>query len=880
MPLVGVCDSVRMVAAGLGSDWRIDRGEPGNDFKGGATAGIAATALGAAMSLAYSHDAHCVAYVVGDDRGILARYPRLRKSSLGWVRDLGYWVEADVLLCDIDRPGHAEWSTHDEAREAVEEAHEALERAATVYATRSGLRVIQSMVSPLAVDSYEPALDVWRHGVERAVGMPADIAARDWTRLYRLPRVTRDGREQTWPVLTSDEVIEPPRAPAPVRVAVPAAFEREPVEREPVEREPVEREPVEWADSLPEELHGLCEAIAERMPDGDSPSWHDTHLAIAGALMRLGVPDSMLPEVARRVAALTYDTRPDDRAECARSTVDAARRGSSVRGVRWLVEHVPALGELMRRLLGRDEPPAPAVYADAPTPLELVAPMLADAIRSATERLTCIIVPPGTGKTHAARAVASERAKDGKKTGIAVPTHALAEQIQRDLELAGTPALRLVGIASARDEDGWICRYRDQAAALSGAGLSARAELCEGRGKRCEYYDGCSARIGQIGPPDALVTIGPHALAKRVSEAAGTRGLLVVDEPPEMVDTVRVTVADLEYAYRNLGLFAPTFARGMLRGLAGVRALLDSREDGDIALGAEVPDWETCVLDASEACSARDGGMPALDVSTARRIRVDPRLARDAARAGRVLSVLRRLILHQGVALVQLERGELVITWLRQQTREVLGRQGPVVAMGADLDAHEPTLTHVLGYVPTLVRVEPEETADVRRIWIRTASASRTTVVTDDGVRTDIMVQSLQQASRAARDWLGTMVDRALVVTHRTAMDGIQSTLVGRLELQTIGAEVMYYGALRGLDRWADCQLVITIGDPRPNIGEISRRERVAPMPSPDTLAACELEQAHGRLRTVHRRGRMVIVHVGSVRPRGRHWLDTVSHSL
>jgi hypothetical protein len=191
--------------------------------------------------------------------------------------------------------------------------------------------------------------------------------------------------------------------------------------------------------------------------------------------------------------------------------------------------------------------------------------------------------------------------------------------------------------------------------------------------------------------------------------------------------------------------------------------------------------------------------------------------------------------------------------------------------MGADLDVHAPTIESVVGYAPAVTRVEPQETADVHRIWL-SMPTSKTQLVTEYGIRTDLTLDALRIAARDARDWLGHSIDRALVVTHQPVIAAISSTIEGRLTLATIGADTAYYGALRGLDRWADCQLVITIGDPRPNIGEIERQARVAPMPTPDQLAACELEQAHGRLRTIHRAGRLVIVHVGYVRPRGHAW--------
>lgn len=88
------------------------------------------------------------------------------------------------------------------------------------------------------------------------------------------------------------------------------------------------------------------------------------------------------------------------------------------------------------------------------------------------------------------------------------------------------------------------------------------------------------------------------------------------------------------------------------------------------------------------------------------------------------------------------------------------------------------------------------------------------------------------------------------------------------------GREVVtgHYGALEGLDYMADCDATITLGDPRPNL--LAEADKAAYLGLDaegrlDALAAAELQQAHGRLRTVHRTRPGRQLHVGSVVPGG-----------
>ena len=69
-----------------------------------------------------------------------------------------------------------------------------------------------------------------------------------------------------------------------------------------------------------------------------------------------------------------------------------------------------------------------------------------------------------------------------------------------------------------------------------------------------------------------------------------------------------------------------------------------------------------------------------------------------------------------------------------------------------------------------------------------------------------------------------------------------------------------HYGEFRGLDHLRDADALATVGDPRPTLHADGRV---------DALDAAELDQAHGRLRLVHRERKARALHVGAIVPAG-----------
>jgi hypothetical protein len=90
------------------------------------------------------------------------------------------------------------------------------------------------------------------------------------------------------------------------------------------------------------------------------------------------------------------------------------------------------------------------------------------------------------------------------------------------------------------------------------------------------------------------------------------------------------------------------------------------------------------------------------------------------------------------------------------------------------------------------------------------------------------------------------------------------------------GVEILlgHYAAVRGLNRWKECDAIVTLGDPRPNIDAhlldlgVLRGEGETANARIRAEAEAELGQAHDRLRVVWRDRPGWALHVGSLLPR------------
>jgi hypothetical protein len=147
-----------------------------------------------AIAREWEHDAHLTMYAACDDQGT-AVFPRINKRGSSFVGDLlaqGGRVACSVLIFDHDLPEKAEW-TEDGLGEFVRFIAESDFHLPTYwYTTLHGSRFVYVLDEPVSHAEAEGLmLGIMRDAL--AEGLELDTACKDWTRLFRLPRVLRDG---------------------------------------------------------------------------------------------------------------------------------------------------------------------------------------------------------------------------------------------------------------------------------------------------------------------------------------------------------------------------------------------------------------------------------------------------------------------------------------------------------------------------------------------------------------------------------------------------------------------------------------------------------------------------------------------------------------
>lgn len=175
-----------------------------------------------AFSTTHSTDEHLVLYSVEDANGpTRGPVPRITKGAVASLFDpsdrCGYKdsipgivrVGASALALDFDLPEHVRWTpTHKESvMRILGEAGQVwplLLKPSVFYTTSGGLRLVWFLTRSVDVRGVGGLEDLLHGLVSMAYmsGLLVDPACKDWTRLFRLPRVTRLDKQpaeaQTW----------------------------------------------------------------------------------------------------------------------------------------------------------------------------------------------------------------------------------------------------------------------------------------------------------------------------------------------------------------------------------------------------------------------------------------------------------------------------------------------------------------------------------------------------------------------------------------------------------------------------------------------------------------------------------------------------------
>ncbi len=902
--------------------------------------------LRAALTRVYATDAHLVAYLVDG----LERQPRVSKPGLELY---GRRLTVECFFCDVDNPGHTPWT--DELFEAARAQDTTLPSLSTagVYYTRHGRRIVQPLATPLPVESVETRLAAWLLRLKQE-GLAVDWACRDWTRHYRLPNVPREAGGRSRCInLEFMKAIELPPLPSPEENPTSNESAR-PTESTPV-RAPLRRRQVgEWTGTLPEPWRPIAVALAQAMPEVTT-EWHSPFMALSGALLGRGLPPEHLPAMIGAISMLTgRDDRIEDRHTLAKTTALRWQQRFPITGYTTLAAQWPKLAEAL------DEAFASAAEAKLreqareqhgaarPLSLEETTRALEEAIAHAPPGLTLIKAECGLGKTQAALRVAAQRAAKphadpkaldvrapaGSKTALSVDKNRLARQCVAVLAGHEQPALRVFGPLSLKDDEGEpVCQFHAIAEPLVAGGLRMQWELCERRGseEKCPHYAGCAARLGYEGQDHARIVLGTHALLGELDGAAGTTGLLVIDEVQEYLETTTLSPWQLALAEEKaLHWFDGVFVGAMYPAIVAARAYLDaapeeqpldarkalSRHEEDVPLeDREQAQRSSGVPGDLVACAAaapfpkrHHGTAPPVLGTAIERVLGGFASSHEVGAVALVLKTLHHAVASEYPVSMRVERrGEervLQVTAPREQLARALRRDGSVVVLDANVDLQAPVLGRIVGYDPPLHHFTAPDGAPIERTLIRTRHATRRQWFRQGVLQS---TKGLGFALKAVVDWacedptartLGLVTFAALEVALRYAADLDPSECRERWKalgqpstsLETFSRDlapmlarwpgtllVAHYGAVRGLNDMADCDALATLGDPWTHLGAAQSDAAFLGLgdtwePRYEAYCRAELEQAHGRLRTVHRQRPGRALHVGAVLPSGLGW--------
>jgi hypothetical protein len=874
------------------SDWRAPEGSPANTHA--VSDVMRVVPLLAMLGTQYPVEAHFSSYVLYREGVVCARQPRIAKDALPWLKEQGFDVRSALFVADVDTPGHEPWTEdlRDELRELFADPPEIL-RTVGYYLSPRGLRVIQPLAEFLDVEDCESRQRSWLQQLStthRLFRSAADV--HDWTRLSRVAhyhRSTKDlktGQYVTKLVSFAAQIdtmvrIDPPEPTARMKRTTP--------------RRPSGAMIGTWSEKVPPGWEHVADAIGAAIRDTVSARWRDCYLATAGALLERGAPPEGIPAIIRRAHCvdsqwLEYTA---DRVEIARTTVLRWIGGAAVSGSVALRASFPSVATAIdtattegavRRVLAQLNQPKRALLSLAE------AKNVLDGVLETPYGVTVVIGSTGLGKSSSTvkrvrrLPVIGDRAKPGERWAFSVPQHRLAEQLQQQ---APKRVARRFGPLSHRTKGVPTCQFHEAATHLASGGQSVELEFCQGRGKSpCNLLSSCEARAGWSGPVNANLVVGPHDLLGALSGDAGPKGVLVIDEPPPPHTAIVFSEDDLATAFRFLSVFEARFADAMRPVLSAIlRWFNSSTPDVRVSLPealrlAGITEDELANALTAIPDKAKSHAPPVrwAEMAIARRI---PGRAREIGIASKVLNELRLGLVAPVPPVVRaqgIDLRSLVMVGIDLRLQTALRRVGPVLVLDASADVHLQAIERVLGYAPTVVRCQVGDGAPIARAVLPDAQATRNGWI-PCGVPDWAPIAS---AVRVAAQWLTQRGVKSLgVIAAKPIAAKITDPSVPTAGLLApFAVTVAHYGALEGLDLMSDCDAILTLGDPRPNLGLV--RDQLALCGRPERelsarlqeLAAAELEQAHGRLRTVHRTRPGCQLHVGTVLPAGWEGLD------
>lgn len=595
--------------------------------------------------------------------------------------------------------------------------------------------------------------------------------------------------------------------------------------------------------------------------------------------------------------------------------------------------------------VARDRVEAALSVTHAPPryPLAIAVPYLKATIATALTQpgvLTVFQVDAGVGKSRAATTAALE---SGTRVAVVAPTNVVSRELYQYAASLDPAVQRRFGALSVLRDDGTpVCTLSEVGQVLQEGRFPIPQRLCI-RCRHRQDCTAQTGREGNKRARIAVTNHAMTDAALEHAGAAGA--LILDEMPSIAVHTdITTDDLQATLACLGMGAFARAFSDAAIPFARLVRAASDIAEDGeglvtstaraarqldhDARFHLEVAAAETTFApgddgdldsfdqprpapapagsaaieahcaDIFRAAWSRWPNHPAPPTTrqTSRHLVVGGGgLARDLATASRVLGSLRHVVECGGVATWHASNGAmtLVVSHLNPAVVRALQRRGPTVILDATADlvalrkiSPRPVLPHVL---------RAADAAPVARTLLATSTGAKSHLAPNGIMSWTHFGPALCEALAIA----GALRSKnVLVITHKVCADAIRKTSTHELPharlAQVLQAREMsggktvfaHFGAIRGRNdfdgmAWQDTDVVITIGDPWPDVGRVRQENAILGLTPEEAeartyhLAAAELAQAHGRLRAPRRQRPGFAVHAGSVLPLGWTRADT-----
>lgn len=448
----------------------------------------------------------------------------------------------------------------------------------------------------------------------------------------------------------------------------------------------------------------------------------------------------------------------------------------------------------------------------------------------------------------------------------------------------------------------------------------------------CPAHAGAVVQLGgDDRPPAVAVTV--HALLGQALAWAGPDALVIIDEDPEAVEASTLTRAELDAAASAEELFAGTerwrapvlraLAAGLERGeiptgdgalqavfARGFEVSRDEtswKKDIEREYGPEVPQDEILRIyayrsvwfehegdDGVKRWRRRAAWAPrpskreharALTAAVSERFTTASETHATVARlvAGVVRSTAPGVDPHaeQAVAAVEVAPGDGSRRVLRAviaspAVAAALHRYGPTVMLDATADVA--VLGRVAGGTVPVTEVRVADGTPVARRVLYWSGASRKHVLSEsgearwgEGFERYLRAALAQAIDHGARK-VGLFTWKTLADVLRAGTDPIARALLDELAVRGVTLVIGHYGHARGRNDWSSCQALVSVGDPRPNVGASRAIAAVLGLSADhdevyQRATAAELSQVAGRLRAPWRQVPALHVHVGTVAP-------------